>query len=137
MRLIAALLLSASAHAAEWRAVDVEVTAYCPCAEVCCGKGASGTTADGTNTATTPFGVALSRSAERQIPLGSVLWIPLGEGYLDESRATDRAFLADDRTHRKTVATLSDRPLIDLRYRTHHSAALFGRKLMTVFVWVE
>jgi 3D (Asp-Asp-Asp) domain-containing protein len=122
------LLLTLAVSAQEgW--VLAEVTAYCPCA-LCCDVRTE-RTADGTDTNERPYGVAGSPN----IPLGSIVFVPYGVGYLDGTRPTARAFILDDRggalrtEWRRTGITR-----LDLRYRTHASAKQFGRKLMMVYI---
>lgn len=119
--------LGLCAQEGEWRLC--EVTAYCggPC--LLCET--TGVTANGTQTNSVPYGVAASPN----LPLGSRVWIPVGAGYLDQSRATNRWMPVDDRGgalrsewHRSGITRL------DLRFRTHASAKAFGRKLISVFV---
>jgi 3D (Asp-Asp-Asp) domain-containing protein len=130
LRALLALTLCAICHAAEGRWITVEATAYCPC-EICCEGSADGITADGTRTNDQPYGVAASRT----LALGSIVRIPVGYGYLDETRATARDFRIDDRGGALDSEYTDGRiPRLDLRYRTHWSARQFGRKLMLVFI---
>lgn len=124
------VMVVSCARASEGRWVMAEVTAYCPCEE-CCHGSADGITADGTRTSDVPYGIA----ASRQLALGSVVRIPVGHGYLDESRPMARDFRVDDRGAALDSEYSDGRILrLDLRYRTHWSAKQFGRKLMLVFI---
>lgn len=127
------MLSLAACMVAGWTPIEVEVTAYCSCALCTPGKGV---TANGTRTADVPYDIAVSRDAEKLLPMNSVVWIPTGAGYLDSSRANDRMFVVDDRM-KKTAASKTGRPLIDLRYKTHASAQKFGRKVVTVYKWED
>ena len=84
-----------------------------------------------------PYGIAVPHDGRGRprIPYGSRIYVPMGEGYLDKSREGDRWFTADDTGGIITSRTLSTGVLhIDLRYRTEHSAKVFGRKRMQVFI---
>lgn len=116
--------------AAEGRWVMVEATAYCPCS-LCCEGSADGITASGARTSDRPYGVAASRS----IALGSIIRVPVGYGYLDQTRATERDFQVDDRGAALDSEYTDGRiPRLDLRYKNHWSAKQFGRKLMVVYI---
>lgn len=130
MTAIGCVVLASQAEGAEGRWITVEATAYCPC-EICCEGSADGITADGTRTDDQPYGVAASRT----LALGSIVRIPVGYGYLDETRPTARDFRIDDRGGALDSEYTDGRvPRLDLRYRTHWSAKRFGRKLMLVFI---
>lgn len=136
MSAAALLLLVAIAGAAEWVAVDVTATAYCPC-KICCGLRGVGITANGTDTRTTPYGIAADPD---RIPYGSTIWIPTGEGYLDKSRPDDdaRQFTVDDTggiIRRRTRQT--GRVHLDLRFIQHRNAERFGVRRMTVYLWKD
>ena len=130
MRLILIWLLTTGAIAAEGRWITVEATAYCPC-ELCCEGSADGITANGTQTADAPHGIAASLG----IAMGSRIFVPRGAGYLDVSSPDERVWPVDDRG-----GALNSEwrrygvPRIDLRYRSHASALRFGRKLMLVYL---
>ena len=132
MRWLIILLASAAAAVEGWQPVEVVATAYCGC-RVCCGVRAVGITADGTDIRDWPYGIAVD---PKQIAYGTPILVPLGEGYLDRQQPHDRVFYADDtggiirRRSRSTGV-----PHIDLRFRQHRSAQLFGVRRITVFVW--
>lgn len=121
-------LVVAAAQSAEGRWITAEVTAYagnCPLCET------AGVTANGTLTASRPYGVASSPD----VPMGSRVFVPAGCGYLDEHSPVDRWFTCDDRGGAlRSEWRRSGITRIDLRYRTHASAKAFGRKLMLVFI---
>ena len=125
--MIAPLLLSAAISAQEgWQ--TVEATAYCPCA-ICC-DARTERTADGTDTDLVPHGVAASPN----IPLGWRVYVPYGDGYLDESVPFHRWFPIDDRGGAlRSDQQRSGVTRLDLRYRTHESAQRFGRKTIVVY----
>lgn len=113
----------------EGRWTTAEVTAYCPCAD-CCGTH-DRTTANNTNTDTVPYAFA----ADRSLPFGTRVFVPLGLGVLDRVRAADRWFTVDDRggaldTEARRYGTLR----LDLRVRHHAWAVNFGRRTLPVFV---
>lgn len=127
MRFALLLSLCWSCYAGEW--IIADCSAYCPCA-LCCDTRTE-RTANGTDTNKVPYGVAASPN----IPLGAKVYVPHGGGYLDAVRSGARWFSIDDRGSalrsdwRRTGITR-----IDLRFRTHHSAMEFGRRLMTIYV---
>lgn len=108
--------------------ITVEATAYCPC-EICCDVRTE-KTANQTSTRAVPYGVAASPN----LAFHTRVYVPLGAGYLDASRA-DRWFTVDDRGGAlRTEWRRAGVTRIDLRYKTHASAKAFGRKLITVYV---
>lgn len=124
------LMMMGCAYGAEWRPVLCEITAYCggPC-EKC---ETTGVTANGTRTSERPYGVAASPN----IPLGALVYVPRGAGYLDVSRAVARTFPADDRGGAlRSEWRRSGITRLDLRYVTHHSAMEFGRKMVLVWIY--
>lgn len=128
--LLATVACVGIAQGAEGKWIEATATAYCPC-NICCEGSDDGITANGTRTDEVPYAVAASRN----IPLGSRVYIPLGSGYLDVSRSDQRWFQVDDRGSALTSewkATGETR--LDLRYRTHHSAKLYGRRVILVYI---
>lgn len=129
--IIATSCFALGLSAQEGRWMTVEATAYCPCA-LCCDTRTE-RTANGTDTDKVPYGVAASPN----IPLGAKIYVPNGAGYLDASHIDERArwFPVDDRggmlrvEYRRNGVTR-----VDLRFKTHHSAMEFGRRLMTIYV---
>lgn len=122
--------VSASGAEQAGRWTTAEVTAYCPCA-LCCGTSADGITADGTQTRRVPYAFA----ADRSLPFGAQVFVPLGLGVLDVVRADDRWFRIDDRggaldTEARRYGVLR----LDLRVREHWWAVRFGRRVLPVFV---
>ena len=86
------------------------------------------------------YGVAVPHdgSGRPLVPYGSRIFIPLGHGYLDESRADDRWFAADDTGGMITSRTRDTKVIhIDLRYRTEYSAKQFGRQEMDVYILLD
>jgi 3D (Asp-Asp-Asp) domain-containing protein len=132
MRSLAALIFCVALAAEDWEPVEAVATSYCPC-KICCGSRAVGLTADGTDVHDEPYGVAVD---PKQIPYGTSIFIPAGEGYLDKSRSEDRVFLADDTggiIRRRTRATGVIH--IDLRFKHHNTAQKFGVKTMTIWIY--
>ncbi len=116
--------------AAEGKWTTAEVTAYCPCA-LCCGDSADGLTANLTRVARVPYAFA----ADRSLPFGARVFVPVGLGVLDRVRADDRWFVVDDRggaldTESRRYGVLR----LDLRVRDHRWAMAFGRRSLPVFV---
>jgi hypothetical protein len=108
-----------------------EVTAYCPCA-LCCGTH-DRTTANNTSTDAVPYAFA----ADRSLPFGASVFVPVGLGVLDRVRADERWFGVDDRggaldTEARRYGVLR----LDLRVRDHGWAVRFGRRTLPVFVTV-
>ena len=141
MNYLAALLLTLTlgvAHAAddmpEWLPLEVVATGPC-CGPCCCGPRAANLTADGTDTLTTPYGVAVD---PRVIAYGTYVYVPLGCGYLDQQITNEdsRVFIADDTggiIRRRTRQT--GVPHIDLRFRTHRAALKYGKRTITIYIW--
>ena len=132
MPALLALILCSVLAAEDWVPVEAIVTAYCPCS-YCCGHRSVGLTADGTDVRDEPYGVAVD---PKQIPYGTSIFIPAGEGYLDKSRPDDRVFVADDTggiIRRRTRSTGVIH--IDLRFQRHINAQKFGVKTMTIWIW--
>jgi 3D (Asp-Asp-Asp) domain-containing protein len=124
------LAVAADLRAAEGRWVMAEVTAYCPCS-LCCGEFADGRTANNTRVDRTPYNFA----ADRSLPLGARVFVPVGLGVLDRVRDADRWFSVDDRggaldTEARRYGVLR----LDLRVRDHWWAVRFGRRSLPVFV---
>jgi 3D (Asp-Asp-Asp) domain-containing protein len=94
-------------------------------------------TADGkTDVRETPYGVAVPNVGGKPwLPYGTQVIIPHGNGYLDNSRPTDRVFRVDDtgstigKLHRKTGT-----PHIDLRFMTNVWARKWSNKPVRIFV---
>ena len=128
--MIITAFLAVGLCASEGRWITAEVTAYagnCPICET------TGVTANGTETDERPYGVA----ASPDIKFGWRVFIPVGAGYLDQSKVAslDRWFDVDDRGGAlRTEWKRSGITRLDLRYRTHASAKAFGRKLMLVYI---
>jgi 3D (Asp-Asp-Asp) domain-containing protein len=136
MQTFLALLITSLMWAGEWVPMVVSASGYCPCT-YCCGSRAAGVTADQTKVKDVPYAVA---SDPQSLPFGTVLWIPLGHGYLDRSRTLDdqRQFVVDDtggylRTQTRRTGVVH----IDLRFKYHGTAKRFGRKKITIYVWKE
>lgn len=129
MRLILALAALGAGWAEEGRWEWCEVTAYaanCPKCET------GNITANGTNCDIRPYGIAASPN----LPFGARIYLPRGFGYLDESFPVSLVLPVDDRggmVRSEWLRTGTTR--LDLRFRTHYSARLFGRKLMRVYIW--
>jgi 3D (Asp-Asp-Asp) domain-containing protein len=101
-----------SKRAGRWLPWDVVVTAYCPC-EKCCGRFADGRTASGI----AAEGKIIA--ADKWVPFGTLLRVP---GYgLATVQDRGRAIKGDR---------------LDVFYKTHAEAKRFGRRKLTVFVWV-
>ncbi len=90
-------------------------------------------TSTGKRTADVPYGVAAD---PRSVPYGAQVYIPVGLGYLDESRPTARCFCCDDtgsvikrRTRRTGVLH------IDLRFKSVESAIVFGTKKAWIYIY--
>jgi 3D (Asp-Asp-Asp) domain-containing protein len=128
---LTACLVFAEAHSAEvgrWRIANV--TAYCPC-EKCCDTRTE-TTANGTDTNAAPYNFA----ADKSIPFGARISVPLGLGVLDNVRKNNRTFIVDDRggaldAESKKYGILR----LDLRVKEHSWAVNFGRKTIPVFIF--
>lgn len=107
--------------------MHVEMTAYVPNSAVC---QTTGTTYDGTDTDERPYGLA----ADRRIKLGTVIYLPAGEGILDRALAFDRRLIVDDRGG--ALEHHGGGPIrLDLRVKDVEWAKRFGRRRVTV--WVE
>jgi 3D (Asp-Asp-Asp) domain-containing protein len=131
-RFLSPFTLAVCLHAGEWIETPVVLTAYCPCS-ACCGSRAAGLTADGTDVAASPYGVAAD---PQRLPFGTWLYIPTGDGYLDKQQPMDRVFRVDDtggivRRRTRKTGTIH----LDLRFIHHLSAVKFGTKAATVWVW--
>lgn len=129
--IIFCLASSLSALESGWR--YAEVTAYCPCA-ICCGASSDGLTYDSTNVRDVPYNLA----ADRSLPIGTGIFIPLGLGVLDTARKESRWFAVDDRggaldTEARKYGTLR----LDLRVKSHAWAKRFGRKTIPIFIQGE
>ena len=112
------------------RWTTAEVTAYCPCA-LCCGTSADGITADGTRTRRVPYAFA----ADRSLPFGAQVFVPVGLGVLDQVCADCRWFRVDDRGGAlDSEAARYGILRLDLRVRDHWWAVRFGRRVLPVFV---
>jgi len=90
-------------------------------------------TATGAKTEQVPYNVAAD---PRSLPYGTRLFIPIGLGYLDQSRPDARTFVVDDTgavvKHRtRRTGTLH----LDLRFKSVESAVIFGTKRAWVFVY--
>lgn len=108
---------------------SIEATAYCPC-EVCTGDG-DRRTANNTNTDKVPYNFA----ADRQLPMGTFIYVPPGLGVLDQVRAGQRMFQVDDRGGAlDTEAKLRGVIRLDLRVKEHWYAVQFGRRFIPVYV---
>lgn len=106
-----------------------ECTAYCPCA-LCCGT-LDRTTANNTSTDRVPYAFA----ADRSLPFGTRVYVPLGLGVLDRIRADDRWLVVDDRGGALDTEARRYRVLrLDLRVRDHSWAVRFGRRSLPVFI---
>lgn len=129
------LLIFSLLSAGEWRPLIVEATAYCPC-KICCGVRAAGRTADGTRTNEYRYGVAVA--FPKEIPYRTPIMIPTGNGYLDQQSPTERVWYCDDTGGRlKTEQEEKGITRIDLRFIQHGNAVRFGRRRMTIFIWVD
>lgn len=139
------LLLTASTVAAEGYWTRAIVTAYSPHdaidSEYHLTKGKDRWhTASMVDVRNRPYGVAVPHDGRGRplVPYGAWIFIPGGYGYLDESRADDRWFQADDTGGLITANTKDSNTLhLDLRFRTEYSALKFGRKEMYVYVLVD
>lgn len=128
------LLLNLTVHIhAEW--IEINATAYSPFDEIDAGyhkEHPSFNTADGTDWRKEPYGIAADSNS---LPYGTKIYIPRGNGYLDESGPENRIFTVDD-----TGATVRNNTrktgqvFIDLRYKTPYSALRYGRKSFYVYV---
>lgn len=112
--------------------VEVEFTAYCPCA-LCCEGTADGKTAFNVDTKKVPYNLAGDRIYFRRFQKVS---IPLGNGILDNLRQEDRTFVVDDRGGALNYeARKYGIPRLDLRVKEHWWAVKFGRKRIMVFIY--
>ena len=128
-------LLIAAMPGGEWVPLQVEATGYCD-GVCCCGPRAARRTADGTRTSEYPYGIAVA--FPKQIPYGTPIRIPHGQGYLDQQSPTHRYWYCDDTGGRlKTEQERTGITRIDLRFVRHRSAVLFGRRRITVYLWRE
>lgn len=107
-----------------------EVTAYCPCS-LCCGEFADGRTANNTRVDQVPYNFA----ADRSLPMGTKIFIPVGLGVLDRVRNDERWFSVDDRGGAlDSEARRYGKLRLDLRVRDHWWAIKFGRRMIPVFI---
>lgn len=127
--LLASLLGAEEESPGRW--VDAEITAYCPCA-ICCGT-RTNRTANRTNTNVVPYNFA----ADRSLPFGTQIYVPLGYGVLDHYRHHERIFFVDDRGEKLDEEAQAHRVLrLDLRVKEHWWAVKFGRMhLIKVFIY--
>ncbi len=139
MRFILLLWCLTQAHAADThqsgRWVEAVLTAYSPLDEFTRDdvNNPDRLTATGVKTATVPYGVAAD---PRSLPFGSRVYIPVGLGYLDQSRPEDRSFTADDTGSRVKRNTRRTKVLhLDLRFKSVESAVAFGVKRAFVFIY--
>jgi 3D (Asp-Asp-Asp) domain-containing protein len=135
MPMLMTLMMASFLAAGEWVPIQVEATGYCTCT-ICCGVRAAGITADGTRASEYPYGIAVA--FPKQIPYGTPIRVPHGQGYLDQQSPHHRYWYADDtggRLKREQERTGITR--IDLRFVQHRSAVLFGRRRITIEVWKE
>lgn len=124
-------------HSGRW--ITVRATAYSPHdtldGEYHASKGARWRwiTADGrTDVREQPYGVAVPRLDGRRpaLPFGTRIIIPVGQGYLDQSRRDDRIFVVDDSGGAIRAKTIASGILhLDLRYRSEAAARTFGGAL--------
>lgn len=99
-------------------------------------------TADGeTDVRETPYGIAVPVERTKAgnlrplIPFGTKVIIPVGQGYLDESRPNNRVFQIDDTGNGKEYFKHKNGMLhIDLRYKQHEWALKWGEKQIKVFI---
>ena len=101
-------------------------------------------TANMNKLSTHPYGIAIPMAKNPEgrscVPViasyGQLIYIPIGYGYLDKSRRTNRVFEADDTggtINTKTRETGT--PHIDLRFQDESSAKKFGKKEILIFVF--
>ncbi len=116
-------------HKGHW--ITVEATAYSPTDDYTKDDACNPTrlTSVGISTASIPYGIAVD---PKVIPYGTRLIVPAGNGYLDQTRPTDRTFVADDTG--SAICRGGSTIRIDLRYKTTQSAKNFGRKTIKIFV---
>ncbi len=127
---LAAVMAASDAKGAEWRPVLCEVTAYCggPC-DAC---ETTGLTASGARTNVRPYGIAASPN----VPLGALVYVPHGAGYLDRSSPNERSWRVDDRGGAlRSERNRSGITRLDLRFRSHQSAVEFGRKMVLCWIY--
>lgn len=90
-----------------------------------------------------PYGIAAPFTRDKHrtplwVAYGTRVYVPAGQGYLDQTRADDRIFKVDDTGADITNFTLERNKLhIDLRYMTEDYALKFGVKEVRVFVIEE
>ena len=120
--LILSLFMLGVAPAHRW--IDVEASAYCPCAK--CTNG-DGVTASGRD-ASLP-GVAVDGKFIRR---GEHLDIP---GYKRGPNANGSWILADDTGGAMRQAAKRGKVLIDVRFASHQEALNWGRQWIRVRVW--
>jgi 3D (Asp-Asp-Asp) domain-containing protein len=117
-------------HKGRW--VMASVSSYCPCA-LCCGTHDK-ITANGASTDAMPYNFA----ADRSLPFGTHISVPLGLGVLDGVRRKERTFIVDDRggaldTEARKYGILR----LDLRVQDHWYAVKFGRKQLPVYISIN
>ncbi|CAK0748485.1 exported hypothetical protein [Azospirillaceae bacterium] len=99
-------------------------------------------TADGkTDVREKPYGIAVPVSRTNAgnlkplLPFGTKVIIPVGQGYLDNSKPNDRVFEVDDTGNGKEYFKHKNGMLhIDLRYMQHKWAIKWGEKQIKVFI---
>jgi hypothetical protein len=140
-----ALSLSATEFDGYW--IEVVATAYSPQDPIdhhyreTKGERWRWITADGrTDVRQVPYGVAVPLNGRKPwLPFGTRLLIPVGDGYVDQSRP-DRVFRVDDVGNGKEYFKhdRDGRLHVDLRFKTHKSAIAWagptGRRVLRVFV---
>lgn len=100
-----------------YKAVEVEATAYCPCA-ICCGPYDGSTTASGT-APTANHTIA----ASSDYPFGTTVYIP----YFS-SNSNGGIFVVEDR------GGAIQNNCIDIYYNTHIEALRFGRRMLMMYI---
>ncbi len=127
--LLALAMAVSDARGAEGHWELCEITAYCggPCAQC----ETTGVTADGTSTRRRPYGIAASPN----LPLGAMVYVPHGVGYLDRSAPNNRVWPIDDRGGLlRSEQRRSGITRLDLRFISHDAAMAFGRKMVSCWI---